>query len=178
MYQDDMRELVRLRQRVRNRISSLQTIVKMLALYELVSDAPAVGTSNRIPGAVPYRPPSHVTVNVNAPVGTLNTGEVLSNISSHVAVVTGSPSADAFREAVNALAAAIVQDQDLSDVRRKEALESIDVMAEEAGREPGKRRRGVLRGMLLAIPAAIEVSSKALEAWDKYSGPIRAHLGI
>jgi hypothetical protein len=92
--------------------------------------------------------------------------------------VTGSSSADAFREAVNALAAAIAQDRELQENRRKEALESIDALVEEASRQPENRRIGVLRGMLMAIPEAISLSGRALGSWDKYGAPIRAHLGL
>ena len=74
---DEMEELTRLRERVRDRIGRLQAVVKKLPLYELAPD-PASDTS----AAAPHAPgtlkrPSHVTVNVHGTVGTLNTGEVV-----------------------------------------------------------------------------------------------------
>jgi hypothetical protein len=170
---NEMQELTRLQERVRVRLARLRAIVKKLPLYELVSVAPNVEPAHVRPSS--RQRPTHLAINNYGTLGTLNTGEVLGSIHSHASTVTGL-SADAFREAVDALATAIAKDQALSENRRKEALESIDALAEEAGREPEKRRSGVLRGMMLAIPGAIELSANALQAWDKYGPAIQTHL--
>jgi hypothetical protein len=169
---DEPHKLLQLRESVREKIGRLQTVMDALELYELASDGPAAPVT---PPGSGTRPRQHVEVHNYGTLGTLNTGEVLGSIHSHASTVTGL-SADAFREAVDALATAIAKDQALSDDRRKEALESIDALAEEAGREPEKRRRGVLRGIMLAIPGAIELSANALQAWDKYGPTIQTHL--
>ncbi len=173
---DDFREtLSRLRQTVTDRVSFLQGLVETLYLYDAISDRPSIAPA--AVGAPTHQRPQIAFHNYGT-VGTLNTGEVLGSIHSHASAVTGSSSADAFREAVNALAAAIAQDRELLENRRKEALESIEALVEEASRQPENRRIGVLRGMLLAIPVAISLSGRALGSWDKYGAPIRAHLGL
>ena len=128
-------------------------------------------------GEGPPAAPSQV-INVYGTVGTLNTGQVLGNIQSHVSAVTGSPSADAFREAVEELAKLIAQDGAFSDASRREILESIDLVAEEASRPPEKRRLGAVRAVLSALPGAIAISGGAIEAWDRYGPAIRAYLGL
>ncbi len=179
MYQDEQKQLVELAQSFGYRIRALRTIVKKLPLYDRVPDGPpeppvtiGAATWGRPPAA-----PAQV-INVYGAVGTVNTGQVLGNIQSHVSAVTGSPSADAFREAVEELAKLIAQDGALSDASRKEILESIDLVAEEAGRPPEKRRLGAVRAVLSTLPGAIAISGGAIEAWDRYGPAIRAYLGL
>ncbi len=174
-----MQELIRIRASVRRRISELQAVVDKLGLYDLVSDGPpkppvTIGAATW--GSLPARPAQ--VINVYGTVGTLNTGQVLGSIQSHMSTVTGSPSADAFREAVEELAKLIAQDGAFSDASRKETLESIDLVAEEASRPPEKRRLGAVRAVLAALPGGIAISGGAIEAWDRYGPAIRAYLGL
>jgi hypothetical protein len=179
MYQDEQKQLVELSRRFGYRIRALRTIVKKLSLYDRVPDGPpdAPVTIGAATWGRPPAAPSQV-INVYGTVGTLNTGQVLGNIQSHVSSVTGSPSADAFREAVEELAKLIAQDGAFSDESRREILESIDLVAEEASRPPEKRRLGAVRAVLSALPGAIAISGGAIEAWDRYGPAIRAYLGL
>ena len=173
----EMQELAGLRERVGRRINELQAVIDKLPLYDLVPDGPPDAPVT-IGGATWGRPlatPAPV-INVYGTVGTLNTGEVLGSIHSHVSAVTGSPSADAFRNAIEHLAKLIARDDELDDDRRKEALDSIDLIAEEAGRPAEKRRLGAVRAVLAALPGMLALSGHALEAWDKYGPSIQTHL--
>lgn len=173
-YNREGRELANLRNRVRRRVSDLQEIIDKLDLYDVAADAPDPGPPLGPPLAGPRT--AHVTVNVHGPVGTLNTGEVLGSIYSHVESITGSWSAGAFRDSMKSLAAEIADNQELPEQARRETLEAVDGLAEELGREPSKRRVGIIRGMLLAIPAGLQVSTRAMEAWDTYGPVIQAHI--
>src|SRR2546428_5490053 len=171
----EMRHLIRLRQQVQHRIGNLRTIVKKLPLYDPVSDSP---NGDAAPTIGPSRPkPARVAIYNYGPVGTLNTGQVLGDIHSHVSAVTG-VSAEAFREAIEKFAESIAHNQELSDENRQLVLESIDVAAEEAARPPEKRRLGVVRAMLAAVPGAIAVSGGAIEAWHAYGPTILAQFGL
>ena len=176
---NEMQELTRLQERVRVRIARLRAIVKKLPLYDVVPDGPLIEPVT-IGGATWGRPPAipAQVINVYGTVGTLNTGHVLGSIQSHVSAVTGSQSADAFREAIEELAKLIAQDKALSDESRKEVLEGIDLVAEEASRAPEKRRLGAVRAVFTALPGAIAISGGAIEAWDRYGPAIRAYLGL
>jgi len=175
----EMQGLEGLRDRVRMRITELQGVIDKLPLYDLVADSPSIepvtagGATWRRPSATPAQ-----VINVYGTVGTLNTGQVLGSIHSHVSAVTGSPTADAFREAIEELARLIAHDEALSDESRKEALEGIDLVAEEASRPPDKRRLGAVRAVLSALPGAIAISGGAIEAWDRYGPAIRTYLGL
>jgi len=175
MYRDERNELVLLSERLQHRINKLRTIVQKLPLYGLAEEAHAEPQAS--PKAQTQRGPSHVTVNVHAPVGTLNTGEVLGNIHSHVSTVTGMSAAD-FRSAITEFARVIGENRDLPEQRRKAVLETIDLVAEEANQPPEKRRLEAIQLLLLAIPALVDVSNVAVQAWNTYGPAIRAYLGL
>ncbi len=169
-------KLLQLRESVRLKIGRLQTVLDALELYELASDIPAAAPETVVSGTH-RKPTSSPVINIShSTFGALNTGEVQGSIHSHVAAIADAPTADAFRDAVESLAGVVAEVTDLADENRQDALQYIDTLAQEAGDEPPKRRLGVIKGMLLAIPASIQLSGRALEAWDKYGPAIRAHL--
>jgi hypothetical protein len=180
-YESEHEKLRRAHDSLSNRINELKAVAGKLDLYELAPDQslPEIATFGAAtPQSRPKRPQPQPVIHIShSTIGTLNTGEVLGSIRSHVAVAAG-PSAEAFREAVQSFAAEIAEDETLSQELRKEVLDSIDYLAEAGSETPDKRRLGVIRGTLTAMPGVLALSAKALEAWDKYGGPIRAHLGL
>jgi hypothetical protein len=172
---NEMEELTRLREQVQDRIARLRTIVKKLPVYDPAQEPPN-GNSAPVSTATRQKAPQVAIYNYG-PVGTLNTGEVLGDIHSHVSAVTG-VSAEAFREAIEKFAESVAGNRELADENRQLVLESIDVAAEEATRPPEKRRRKVVGALLLAIPGAISVSGGAIEAWQTFGPAIRAQFGL
>lgn len=172
---DEMFELESLRERVRLRIARLQAIVKKLPLYDPVPEATSLDPGPATKAS--RQRPTQVAIYNYGPVGTLNTGEVLGDIHSHVSAVTG-VSAEVFREAIEKFAESIAENRELSDENRQLVLESIDVAAEEATRPPEKRRRRMVGALLLAIPGAISLSGGAIEAWQTFGPAIRAQFGL
>ena len=171
-------ELLKLRDTVLEKIGRLQTVIDTLEFYELASDVPTASGATPANGTGRKSASTPVINIYNSTFGTLNTGEVLGSIHSHVAAVTGSSSAESFRDAVESFAGVVAEVSDLAEENRQDALRYLDTLAEEAGHEPPKRRVPILKGMLLAIPATIELSGRALEAWDRYGPAIRAYLGL
>jgi hypothetical protein len=173
--------LDRLHESIDDRVSRLLGIVEKIeaGLYELAGASFPIPSSPSRDGASPRRPSNPPVINIyGGTVGTLNTGEVLGNIHSHVSSLTGSPSAVAFRESIEAFSKTVAEVDDLTDPVRTEVLENIEFIAESGAQPPDKRRVGVLRAALTMLPDTLALSSRALEAWDKYSGAIRLHLGL
>jgi hypothetical protein len=174
--------LRRLRQSVIDRISNLEGVKERVeaGLYERAPDVAGDDRRNAASGAT-SRPASGGSPVINiydSTVGTLNTGEVLGNIHSRVSGVTGSPSADAFRKGIDALSEVVAAAEDLPNTKRTEALDCIEVIAESAAQPATSRRVGVVRSVIASLPETLALSSRALDAWDKYGGAIRAHLGL
>jgi hypothetical protein len=76
----------------------------------------------------------------NSQIGTLNLGTIIGDVQNHLAAVTDS---DEVRDGLVQLAQAIVDSDELEDDQRRELLEHVDLLAEEAARPPEKR---ALRG--------------------------------
>ncbi len=172
--------LRRLRQSVADRVSHLEGIRERIeaGLYERAPSEGGELPHHRGTGPTSRQPFTQGPIFNIGTVGTLNTGEVLGNIHSHLSGVTGSPSADAFREAIEAFSKVIAQANELPDEIKAEVLESLDLVAESATHPPVKRRMTVLRKVLASLPETLALSSRALDAWDRYGGAIRAHLGL
>ena len=166
-----------------NLVNDLKTVVDKIDLYELASEdslGPEVKTFGSATGTTSPTPPAEPSTVIHishSTFGTLNTGEVLGSIHSHVTSASG-PTAEAFRVAIEALANDIASDRSLSEEARNDALESIDYLAESGGDLPEKRRTGIVHRTLTALPDALKVSAGALEAWDKYGEPVRKHFGL
>ncbi len=111
-----------------------------------------------------------ITITLNqSQVGTLNLGTIVGDVEAHLAAVEG-PGADNVREALRSLAQAVVDDESLSGDERKDLLESLDVLAEEAGKEPERRRSAVVRSVLLSLAASLGAAGGLAEVWSTF-GP-------
>ncbi len=60
-------------------------------------------------------------------------------MENHLAAVTA-PDAEEVRLALHQIAEAVVAEPGLSDAERQELLQNVDLLAEEAAKEPAKRR--------------------------------------
>ncbi len=181
-YDNYYKKMARMRSVVDDRVNFLQGEIEKLEIYESVPESgwPEVATfGGATPQNWPKRPaPAQPIIHItNSTFGTLNTGDVLGSINSHVSTVTGQ-SAEDFRAAITEFARAVDQNSHLPEEGRRTVLESIDVVAEEANRPPEKRRLRAVHALLAAVPGTIAVSGGAIEAWDRYGPTIRAYLGL
>ncbi len=108
-----------------------------------------------------------ITFNLtNSQIGTLNFGSIVGDVQSHL-VALDDPATAELRDSLAALTQAIIDADDLSDSERREFLEAVDVLAEEANRPPADRRLSVVRSSLALLAAAIPTAEALVEIWDK-----------
>jgi hypothetical protein len=182
-YETDFQRLRRELARLSNLINDLKIVAGKLDLYELVPEntpwpeIATFGAATPQNWPKPGRDPQPIVQISNSTFGALNLGEVKGSIHAHVASISGA-SADAFRQAIAAMTEVVAGATELTEQRRQEVLQYIDALAEQAGHEPAKRKTPIIKGMLLAIPTALDVSAHALDAWDKYGPAIRSHFGV
>ncbi|HKG38902.1 MAG TPA: hypothetical protein VKB25_07920 [Conexibacter sp.] len=83
----------------------------------------------------------------NSQVGALNLGTVVGNVETHLTALRAGEGSDV-QEDLRILAQAVLDDEHLTDDDRQELLESIDLLAEEAGRARPHQRTSVVRAVL------------------------------
>jgi hypothetical protein len=101
----------------------------------------------------------------NSQIGTLNLGTIVGDVENHLSAVSD-PDAEEARDALQRLTQAIVDADGLPDDRRRELLEQIDLLAEEASRPPERRRPAVVRPVLTGIAASLSAAGGLAEVWD------------
>jgi hypothetical protein len=176
VYKDPVQDFMEIRESVEESVNRLQTVVDKLELYELAPEAPE---PEAVPAATARAPRPGTVINItNSTFGAMTAGDVLGSIRAHVSSLSGTPSADAFREAVKAFAAEVANETALSEQQRKEVLEDIDFVTKGANQPEGERPVGPMKAMIAAIPAALETSTRLLGAWDQYGPAIKAHVGL
>jgi hypothetical protein len=107
-------------------------------------------------------------------VGVLNLGSIMGNVQAHLAAVAG-PDADEARQALERLAQAILDEEALPDEQRQELLESVDLLAQEAGAAPAQRRGSVIRTVLGGLAASLAAAGSLTEVWSAV-GPSLLHF--
>jgi hypothetical protein len=110
-----------------------------------------------------------IRINVSdSQIGTLNLGTIIGDVENHLSAVH---EADEARDALQGLAQQIVATEGLDDDRRRELLEHVDLLAEEAAKAPEKRRSSLTRGALSALASASAVVGDLSSVWAT-AGPI------
>ena len=107
-------------------------------------------------------------------VGVLNLGSIVGNVQAHLAAV-GGPDADEAREALETLAQAVLDEDELPDEQRQELLESVDLLAQEAGAAPAQRRGSVIRTVLGGLATSLAAAGSLTEVWSAV-GPALLHF--
>lgn len=107
-------------------------------------------------------------------VGVLNLGSIVGNVQAHLAAVAG-PDADETRQALATLAQAVLDEEALPDEQRQQLLESVDLLAQEAGAAPAQRRGSVIRTVLGSLTASLAAAGSLTEVWSAV-GPTLLHF--
>lgn len=107
-------------------------------------------------------------------VGVLNLGSIVGSVEAHLAAVAG-PDAEQARGALETLAQAILDEDALSDEQRQQLLESVDLLAQEAGAAPAQRRGSVIRTVLGGLAASLAAAGSLTEVWSAV-GPALLHF--
>lgn len=110
----------------------------------------------------------------NSQIGTLNLGTIVGDVENHLSAI-GGPEAEEGREALHRLAQAVIDQENLTDGSRRELLEQIDLLAEEAARPPERRRSAVARSILAGLAASLSAAGGLAEVWAA-AGPTLVHF--
>ena len=121
--------------------------------------------------------PAHINIGTMNVAGTANFGQIVGNITQHINQIKNSGDID-LANSLNKLIQAGEKDPDLSEDQRQELAENIEVLAEEAEREPHERRISRVKATLQYVPSIINTSAALVTLWDKYLPAIASYFGI
>jgi hypothetical protein len=96
-------------------------------------------------------------------IGTLNLGTIVGNVESSLTIL-GSE-APTIRSGLTRLTEAVLEDEALQEDAKRELMESISVLAEEANRQPDQRRGAIVRTLMQAIAAVASTASGVSVIW-------------
>lgn len=156
---------------LREQVTYLESVLERLELYEtaIPSNADTRRTLSGLHETV------HLTIK-DSTVGTLNLGEILGDIKTHVNQVTG-PSAESFKAAITAVSEAVVRDADLAS-QRKAILEHLDELTEKAKQPPSQRKLSTIKSLFGFIRDAISTGTEAAKVLEGHGVDITSFFGI
>jgi hypothetical protein len=119
--------------------------------------------------------PRRITIQLkDSQVGVLNLGSIVGSVEAHLAAVAD-PDAEEARQALETLAQAVLDEEALPDEERQQLLESVDLLAQEAGAPPARRRGSVIRTVLSSLAASLAAAGSLTEVWSAV-GPSLLHF--
>ncbi len=68
--------------------------------------------------------------------------------------------------------------QALADALKREVVQALTTVAEQAPRKPDERSTGTLKAIMGYIPTAISSASQLTTLWEKLSPTIKGYLGV
>jgi hypothetical protein len=118
------------------------------------------------------------TINITGgQIGTLNLGTIIGDVENHLASITAEEGAP-LREGLQQLAQAAADAEELRDDQRRELLQSVDLLAEEAGKEPEARRAGIIRPVLDSMNALAGTAAGLATVWSTVGPQILHFFGV
>jgi hypothetical protein len=152
---------------LKGQLEYLENLDLRLHLFELPSDAKTrLNASDRTD--------LHINISGGA-IGQFNVAEVVRNIKTHISSVDkrGDPTV---ATALQAVTEAVVADAKLSTDARRELLELIEDLSEQAMKPPNDRRRGRIGAAMKAIATAADLSLKLGEVWNEWGSTLMDSL--
>jgi hypothetical protein len=108
-------------------------------------------------------------------IGNLNLGTVLGDLNSSIHSLQDQGAKD-LAEALRQFAEAVGNSNDLTNSKRKDALECLSVVTAETARPANQRKERPLRDSLASISTLIGASNQILTMWNDHLAPLlRAH---
>jgi len=93
--------------------------------------------------------------------------------------MAGRGDAQQVARALEELTQAVLSSQaTLPDVEKREIVEALTTIAEQAAKKPEERSKGTLRAVVAWLPTAISAASNLVSLWEKVGPTIRAYLGV
>src|SRR2546425_4993238 len=163
----------RLRQSVEKQLTSLESILDKLTLYEV--EAPT-GPPSGHPGQPAQYRDVHIHI-AGSTVGQLNLAPVVGNIETHLNTVNG-PTASELKVVVANLVEAVVADEELSAVAKKDTLENIDYLSEAAATPVSMRKLPVVKAVVASTAAILAASSHAATVWEAARPVLQQFFGF
>ena len=119
-----------------------------------------------------------ITVNIaNSTVATFNLGSVIGDLNSSIQQLNGAGHGE-LAESLKKLTEAIVESGELNNETRKELLEHLTHVLEEAEKLAAKRKMGPLRASIEAIKSTVLTASQLLALWQGVEHELRVHKVI
>ena len=114
----------------------------------------------------------------NSQVGVLNTGEIQAKSITGSVFASADPSQHQIAEALTSLTEAVKASQDISLQRQTEIIEQLELLNEQAKLAPSKRKVGLIKLVLSALPTAFSAGGGAAEIWSQWGDAIKNFFGF
>jgi hypothetical protein len=119
------------------------------------------------------------TFNITGTVGNLNLGEQVGQITPSLMVVSQQGSgAVEFAQAVKSLTDEVLNSPDLGNQQKKETIEALEFISQQASIEPEKRKSGILKSVVDSLPKILSTVASGAAIWAKYGDHIKHFLGL
>jgi hypothetical protein len=127
-----------------------------------------------LPGA------NRLTIHIqNSNVANLNLGSQVGKINAALQSISGGDAQNReFAQALEQLTRAVLSEAMLRDAEKKEVVEVLSTIAEQAEKKPEERSKGVLRAAVAWLPTAISAATNLTTLWNTFGPIIKAYLGI
>jgi len=99
-------------------------------------------------------------------IGTLNLGTIVGEVESKLKILDGTDAAE-IRAGLARLTAAALDDEGLGEDAKRDLIESISVLAEEANRQPDQRRKAIVRSVMQTTSAVASTATGISVIWSE-----------
>jgi len=114
----------------------------------------------------------------NSNVGNINLGAQTGHINIALQQIsTGDESQKQFARVLDEFTKAVVAAQ-LSNNEKREVVEALTTIADQAIKKPEERSTGTLKAVVAWIPHAIATAAHLTALWEKFGPVIKTHLGL
>jgi hypothetical protein len=113
----------------------------------------------------------------NSNIANLNLGSQVGTINAALEAISSGGSKE-FAQALKEFTEAVVSQQSLADANKREVVQALTTVAEEAPKKPSERSTGTLKAIMGYIPTAISSASQLTALWEKLGPTIKGYLGV
>lgn len=119
-----------------------------------------------------------VNLNIqNSNIANLNLGSQVGTINAALEAISSGGSKE-FAQALKEFTEAVVAQQGFDDANKREVVEALTAVAEQAPKKREERSTGTLKAIMGYIPTAISSAAQLTELWGKVGPTIKGYLGI
>jgi hypothetical protein len=123
-------------------------------------------------------PSQVINLNINESlIASLNLGTIVGNIDNNIGSIEKAGYAD-IATAIKELTEALVNAKDISETDKKEFMEQIEVLSDQANHTKSERKIGVIKAIWDKIEHSIGISANLLTIWQTVREPIMKFFGI